>query len=150
MVPSAFVTLKTLPLTSNGKVDRQSLPAPDETLPELTGNFVEPRTNAEETLATIWAEVLKVKKIGIYDNFFELGGHSLLATQVISRVRQTFEVELSLQRLFESPTVADLAVAITQKQAEKLDSEMLAEMLAEMDQMSEEEIKQILTQQGVN
>ncbi|MCT7952162.1 amino acid adenylation domain-containing protein [Ancylothrix sp. C2] len=150
MVPSAFVILKTLPLTSNGKVDRQSLPAPDETRPELTGNFVAPRTNAEQTLATIWVEVLKVKKVGIYDNFFELGGHSLLATQVISRVRQIFEVELSLQRLFESPTVADLGVAITQKQAEKLDSEMLAQMLAEMEQMSEEEIKQIITQQGVN
>ena len=144
MMPSAFVNLKTLPLTSNGKIDRQSLPAPDETPPELTQNFVAPRTNAEQLLATIWTEVLKIEKVGIFDNFFELGGHSLLATQVISRIRQTFEVELSLQSLFESPTVADLAVAITQKQAEKVDSEMLAQMLAEMEQMSEEQIKQII------
>ncbi|MBD0308416.1 MAG: amino acid adenylation domain-containing protein, partial [Microcoleus sp. T1-bin1] len=124
MVPSAFVILKSFPLTSNGKVDRRALPAPDEMRPELTENFVAPRTNIEEVLAAIWAEVLKIEKVGIYDNFFELGGHSLLATQVISRVRQAFQVELPLHRLFESATFADFAVAIAQKQAEQTDSEM--------------------------
>ncbi|MEG4838963.1 amino acid adenylation domain-containing protein [Microcoleus sp. B9-D4] len=149
MVPSAFVILKSFPLTSNGKVDRRSLPAPDEMRPELTGNFVAPRTNIEEVLAAIWAEVLKLEKVGIYDNFFELGGHSLLATQVISRVRQAFQVELPLHRLFESATVADFAVAIAQKQAEQTDSEMLARVLADIDQLSETEIQEIIAQQGV-
>ena len=150
MVPSAFAILKSLPLNSNGKVDRRALPAPDEMRPELTENFVAPRTNIEEVLAAIWAEVLKIEKVGIYDNFFELGGHSLLATQVISRVRQAFQVELPLHRLFESATVADFAVAIAQKQAEQTDSEMLARVLADLDQLSEAEIKEILAQQGVS
>jgi amino acid adenylation domain-containing protein len=150
MVPSAFVILKSFPLTSNGKIDRRALPAPDEMRPELTGNFVAPRTNIEEVLAAIWAEVLKLEKVGIYDNFFELGGHSLLATQVISRVRQAFQVELPLHRLFESATVADFAVAIAQKQVEQTDSEMLAQMLADLDQLSEAQIQEILAQQGVS
>jgi amino acid adenylation domain-containing protein len=150
MVPSAFAILKSFPLTSNGKVDRRALPAPDEMRPELTGNFVAPRTNIEEVLVAIWAEVLKLEKVGIYDNFFELGGHSLLATQVISRVRQAFQVELPLHRLFESATVADFAVAIAQKQAEQTDSEMLATVLADLDQLSEAQIQEILAQQGVS
>ncbi|MEG3918368.1 amino acid adenylation domain-containing protein [Microcoleus sp. T3_A4] len=150
MVPSAFVILKSLPLTSNGKVDRRALPAPDAMRPELTGNFVAPRTNIEEVLAAIWAEVLKIEKVGIYDNFFELGGHSLLATQVISRVRQAFQVELPLHRLFESATVADFAVAIAQKQAEQTDNEILAQVLADLEQLSEAQIQEILAQQGVS
>ncbi|MEG5160083.1 amino acid adenylation domain-containing protein [Microcoleus sp. AT3-A2] len=150
MVPWAFVMLKSLPLTPNGKIDRRSLPEPDEMRPELTANFVAPRTNIEEVLAAIWAEVLKLEKVGIYDNFFELGGHSLLATQVISRVRQAFQVELPLHRLFESATVADFAVAIAQKQAEQTDSEMLAQVLADLDQLSEAQIQEILAQQGVS
>jgi len=150
MVPSALVILKSFPLNSNGKVDRRALPAPDEMRPELTENFVAPRTNIEEVLAAIWPEVLKIEKVGIYDNFFELGGHSLLATQVISRVRQAFQVELPLHRLFESATVADFAVAIAQKQAEQTDSEMLARVLADLDQLSEAEIQEILAQQGVS
>ncbi|MEG4455770.1 amino acid adenylation domain-containing protein [Microcoleus sp. N9_A1] len=150
MVPWAFVMLKSLPLTPNGKIDRRSLPEPDEMRPELTENFVAPRTNIEEVLAAIWAEVLKLEKVGIYDNFFELGGHSLLATQVISRVRQAFQVELPLHRLFESATVADFAVAITQKQVEQTDSEMLARVLADLDQLSEAQIQEILAQQGVS
>ncbi|MBE9120378.1 amino acid adenylation domain-containing protein [Tychonema sp. LEGE 07199] len=150
MVPWAFVMLKSLPLTPNGKIDRRSLPEPDEMRPELTENFVAPRTNIEEVLAAIWAEVLKLEKVGIYDNFFELGGHSLLATQVISRVRQAFQVELPLHRLFESATVADFAVAIAQKQVEQIDSEMLGRVLADLDQLSEAQIQEILAQQGVS
>ena len=79
-------------------------------------NFVPPRNPEEETLAKIWTEVLCLKQVGIYDNFFELGGHSLLATKVISRCRQTFAVEMPLQILFENPTIADLAAAITASQ----------------------------------
>jgi acyl carrier protein len=109
MVPSVFVFLDSLPLTPNGKLDRKALPAPDQTRPELEETFVAPRTPVEETLASIWAAVLKVDKVGIHDNFFELGGHSLLATQLISRIRETFKIDLPLRSLFEAPTIYGLA-----------------------------------------
>ncbi|HHJ52914.1 MAG TPA: amino acid adenylation domain-containing protein, partial [Caldithrix abyssi] len=109
MVPSAFIAMDQLPLTPNGKIDRRSLPKPDESAYSLEENYVSPRTPDEEIMAGIWAEVLHLDKVGIYDNFFELGGHSLLATQLISRVRETFEVDLPLRNIFEYPTVAGLA-----------------------------------------
>ncbi|MFP5271127.1 amino acid adenylation domain-containing protein [Coleofasciculus sp.] len=108
MVPSSFVQLEALPLTPNGKVDRRALPAP-EIEDILSTNFIPPRTATEEELAQIWTSVLRIKSIGIHDNFFELGGHSLLATQVISRIRQSWEMELPLRCLFESPTIAELS-----------------------------------------
>lgn len=108
MVPLAFVRLDTLPLTPNGKVDRRALPAP-EIEDTLSAKFVPPRTSTEEQLASIWASVLGLEKVGIHHNFFELGGHSLLGTQVISRICQAFEVELPLRALFEAPTVAQLS-----------------------------------------
>ncbi|MCW5312699.1 amino acid adenylation domain-containing protein [Nostoc sp. KVJ3] len=108
MVPSAFVTLEALPLTPNGKVDRRSLSASGLTV-ELEDIFVAPSTPVEEILTGIWVDVLDLDKVGIHNNFFELGGHSLLATRVISLVRQVFQVELPLRRLFEKPTIAGLA-----------------------------------------
>ncbi|KAB8318928.1 amino acid adenylation domain-containing protein [Tolypothrix campylonemoides VB511288] len=121
MVPTAFVFLDTLPLTPNGKIDRRALPAPDASHFISDNNFVAPRNSTEEVLAAIWAQVLGLARVGIHDNFFELGGHSLLATQVISRIRQGFGVEISLQLLFETPTIADLATAITQNQNQSID-----------------------------
>lgn len=112
MVPSAFVLLTNLPLTLNGKVDRRALPAPDRTRPETAGTFVAPRTPVEEVLASIWAEVLDLEQVGVHDNFFELGGDSLLITQLLTRVQQTWLVELYLRDLFEAPTVASLAETI--------------------------------------
>lgn len=112
MVPSAFVALDRLPLTPNGKIDRNALPAPDLVKPQAEKSFVAPRIPAEEVLASIWSEVLKVEPIGVNDNFFELGGHSLLGTQVASRVREAFKVEMPLRKLFELPTVAELAQLI--------------------------------------
>ncbi|HEU4507241.1 MAG TPA: amino acid adenylation domain-containing protein [Pyrinomonadaceae bacterium] len=109
MMPAAFVLLDKLPLTSNGKIDRRALPAPEHSRSRNGDSYVAPRTPTEERLAAIWAEVLKQERIGIHDNFFELGGHSLLATQMVLRVRDAFQIELPLRRLFESATVAGLA-----------------------------------------
>ncbi|MGC2064077.1 MAG: amino acid adenylation domain-containing protein [Thermodesulfovibrionales bacterium] len=113
MVPSAFIILDTLPLTPNGKVDQRALPAPESGRADLEESFIFPRTPLEETLAGIWCDVLGLNEVGVLDNFFELGGHSLLATQVISRLRNAFKIELPLRRLFESPTVAGMAEAVS-------------------------------------
>jgi amino acid adenylation domain-containing protein len=107
MLPAALVTLAALPLTPNGKVDRNSLPIPN--LARIETELTLPRNSTETIVATIYAEILKQEKIGINDNFFELGGHSLLATQVISRLREAFEIEFPLRILFEKPTVVSLA-----------------------------------------
>src|SRR5258705_4961062 len=107
MVPAVFVFLDPLPLTPNGKVERKALPAPEFQPAER--NFVAPRNEVEDLLATIWCELLHLKKLGIHDNFFQLGGHSLLATQLISRVRNAFGTELPLQTVFDTPTVSQFA-----------------------------------------
>ncbi|RKG95356.1 non-ribosomal peptide synthetase, partial [Corallococcus carmarthensis] len=107
MVPSAIMVLDALPINANGKVDRKALPEPGNT--PRSSAFVAPRTATEEKLAALFAEVLRVERIGVLDDFFAMGGHSLLATQLVSRVRSTFRVELPLRALFESPTVEGLA-----------------------------------------
>jgi len=113
MVPSTFVMLDALPLTPNCKVDRRALPAPNPTQSMSTeAAFVAPRTLVEEELSQIWAKVLGVKQVGVHDDFFELGGHSLITAQLLSQVRDKFQVELPLVALFEAPTVAGLAEAI--------------------------------------
>ena len=108
MIPSAFVFLNALPLTPNGKVDRSQLPSPNDSRPSLDQGFVEPRSEIEELVAQVWREVLKLEKIGVYDNFFDLGGHSLIATRVVARLRNNFNIDLPLRKLFELPTVAGL------------------------------------------
>jgi acyl carrier protein len=110
MVPSAIVLLKDLPLTPNGKVDRKALPTPEPVA--VTTDFAAPQTDLENLLAGIWAEVLGVQRVGIHDNFFELGGHSLMVTKLISRVRDGIQVELPMASVFESPTIAELALLI--------------------------------------
>ena len=119
MVPAVFVVLEHLPLTASGKVDRQSLPAPDMTA-QLHAQYVSFSTPTEEVLVQIWAEVLQLEQVGVLDNFFELGGHSLLATQVMARVRESFAVELPLRTMFEaSVTVRELAEKIDRSRREE-------------------------------
>jgi fengycin family lipopeptide synthetase B len=109
MVPAFFLPVETIPLTPNGKLDIRALPPSETAGSALTDTFVAPRTETEKKLATIWSELLGREQIGINDNFFALGGHSILATQVVSRVRDTFQVRLLLRTVFDKPTLAALA-----------------------------------------
>jgi amino acid adenylation domain-containing protein len=112
MVPSAFVSLASLPQTPNGKVDHHALPVPSGARPDLDTAWVAPRTPVEQALTAIWTQVLGIDDVGIDDDFFALGGHSLLATQVVSQAREAFGRDLALQAIFESPTVRGLADAL--------------------------------------
>ncbi|HKR15459.1 MAG TPA: amino acid adenylation domain-containing protein [Pyrinomonadaceae bacterium] len=112
MAPAAFVVLKALPLMHNGKVDRRQLPEPEQSLVENQQHFVAPRTTIEEMLVVIWSDLLGLDQVGAHHNFFDLGGHSLLGTQLISRVRKTFQIEIPLRTLFESPTIAGMAQVV--------------------------------------
>jgi acyl carrier protein len=113
MVPSVFVPMESLPVSPNGKLDRRALPLPESFAPALDTEFVAPRNQLEQELVTVWAEVLNVRRVGVNDNFFELGGHSLLAAKLLVRLREETECEVSMRTLFESPTVAQLAAAIS-------------------------------------
>ena len=159
MLPAAFVFLPEFPLTPNGKVDRQALPEPTQTRAEAGQEYVAPRNKTETQLAAICTDLLQVEQVGIDDNFFELGGHSLLATQFISRVRETFEVELPLRSLFEAPTFRQLAEIILEQSAAKpaesqsriesdrRGSKDLAHLLAEFEQLSDEDAQQLLAEE---
>ncbi len=108
MVPSVILWLDTMPLSATGKVNRHALPAPEHTTGQAAARIA-PRNQVEESLAELWKSVLQVPEAGIHDHFFEQGGHSLLATQLVSRIRELFEVDVSLPALFERPTIAALA-----------------------------------------
>jgi amino acid adenylation domain-containing protein/FkbM family methyltransferase len=109
MIPSAFVLLDKIPLTANGKIDRQALPSASTLNSFPVQKFAAPRTDTEKKLAVIWADLLRVERIGIHDDFFDLGGHSLLAVKAASQIRKVFEVDLPLATLLQTPTIAGLA-----------------------------------------
>jgi len=112
MTPAAFVLMEKIPLTPNGKVDRHALPAPENDRHGSEKPCAPPRTTAEEILVDIWRDVLNLGQVGIDDNFFELGGHSLLVMQVLTRVREAFQMDLPMRQFFESPTITELAAVI--------------------------------------
>ena len=147
MVPSVFVLMEKFPLTPNGKVDRKALPAPERSRSDLAEAYVEPRTALERVLAGIWSQVLGVERVGVDDNFFELGGHSLLVTQLLSRVYEACQVKLPMRYIFEAPTVAGLATRMIQEEEQPGDLEKIAELLEEIDALSEEDTHLLLAQE---
>jgi amino acid adenylation domain-containing protein len=147
MVPSTFVALEALPLTGNGKVDRDALPAGDGA---ETGSRepVAPRNAVEEVLLGLWSEVLGREGLGVEDSFFEVGGHSLLAMRLLARVRETFEVELPLSRLFVRPSVAGLAEVLLTEPGQRERVEKTAETLLQLADLSDDELKFMLADQA--
>jgi amino acid adenylation domain-containing protein len=133
MVPSAFVKLKALPSTPNGKADRKSLPTPDSDA-YVQRSYVAPRNETEQVLAGIWCDVLRLERIGAHDNFFELGGHSLLAMRVSARLNEAFGIELPLRALFDAPTLARLAETIEISQWERSSRLSLSEEASSEDE----------------
>jgi acyl carrier protein len=143
MLPSAIVTLDTLPRTPSGKVDRLALPDPAQA---VESEYVAPHSPLEETVAAIWADVLGVEKVGVEDDFFALGGHSLLATQVVAQVRSDFAVELPLHSLFTCPTVKSLSAEIMRLMGD--DDEETAELLKQLEGLSDEEAALLLADEA--
>jgi len=116
MVPAAYVRMERIPLTANGKVDRKALPMPEGDAYAVRG-YEAPQGEMETRLAKIWADVLKIERVGRNDNFFELGGHSILAMQVMARIRHILNLELPVRSMFEEPTIAGLAGELLKAEA---------------------------------
>ena len=136
MEPSAFVWMDAFPLTSNGKIDRDALPAPssESDSPE---SFVEPRNPIEEALAAIISNVLKVQRVGVHDDFFHLGAHSLLGAQIVAHVRSVLGAELKLLDIFDAPTIAQLSLRIERALANQISAMPEAELDAAMVALNE-------------
>jgi len=132
MVPNAVMVLDAMPLAPNGKIDRKALPAPNASRSVV--GYVAPGTPTEEKLAAIWADVLKLEKVGIYDNFFDLGGHSLLVTQLNARITEHFERRLNLRDLFQAVTVAEMAALIDMEF--KTEQQSSQQLIAKIPRMS--------------
>ena len=146
MIPSRFVMLDTIPLTPTKKVDRKALPEPGNARPEMNTPFIAPRTSLERDISKIWGDVLSLDQVGVHDNFLDLGGHSLAAIRVISRVIPTFRVDLSPRALFDSPTVAEMAIVIESNLPKPATQEELDRILIELQAMSNEEAERLLTE----
>jgi amino acid adenylation domain-containing protein len=150
MIPVAFVSLNAMPLNPSGKIDRRALPAPDTAGSTPESHWIAPRSSVEEVLAGIWRDVLEVERVGVEDNFFELGGHSLLMAQVISRMRDTLQLEIPLRTLLEAPTVSGLAEAIEiAGRAEHVDIEKIAQLWLMIERLSPAELESALHQEDL-
>ncbi|HEX6716533.1 MAG TPA: phosphopantetheine-binding protein, partial [Pyrinomonadaceae bacterium] len=158
MVPSAYIELPQMPLTPNGKIDRNALPSFDGKRAPMNVEFQAPRTLTEEMLATIWQDVLHVDRVGARDDFFELGGNSLLAMQVVARVREVFQLEMEIRSLFERTTIEGMAAAVAELQRDqqflpidltrsiKREEERIS---ATLDQLSDEEVDALLAEMSL-
>jgi amino acid adenylation domain-containing protein len=144
MLPSVYLGLDKLPLTPHGKVDRRALPRSEGAMHALDAPFVAPDNAIEEVLAEIFAEVMKVERVGVNDNFFDLGGHSLLAAQLISRVRKDFQPDLPLRKIFEAPTVAALAALLVAGEPSPGEFEKKAATLRSIKSLSTDDLEELL------
>ena len=144
MVPARLIFVESLPVSPNGKIDRKALPLPGRSRPELDTPLVAARTSFEKDLAQIWGEVLELDQIGIHDNFLDLGGNSLAATQIVSRVIARFQIEIPFRSLFESPTVAEMAVVISSCEIKKLGETELGKILDELESLEEKEAQRLV------
>jgi surfactin family lipopeptide synthetase C len=144
MIPARFVNLDSFPLNANGKIDRLAVSTSAGIELDTTVQYTPPQTYTQERIVQIWSMVLNREKVGIHENFFELGGHSLLATQVVSRLRDYFNVELSLLALFENPTVILLADFVDKKLFDHAESVFLEQLLSKVDELSDAEVHQQL------
>ena len=150
MIPAAFVLLDALPLNPNGKVDRKALPIPDFSRSELSNAFIAPRSPAEEVVAQMWAEVLDIEKIGINDNFLTLGGNSLNAARLFSQLRQVFDFEFPLMKLFENPTVCGLVEAMAKSGGGREVIDEIARTFQAINRLSPEEVAAMLAEMKEN
>lgn len=150
MLPVGFVTLDSLPLTPAGKIDRKALELYGSVKPHTSSEYRAPQTALEKVLAGIFSDVLGAARVGAFDNFFELGGHSLLGTQVVSRIREIFQIELPLRRIFEEPTVSGLAQVLLRDPAEQTRIQRMAELLMQFSSISEEQAEKLLRQSAVS
>ena len=144
MLPSWFVALNSLPLTSSGKIDRLALPAPSAENLGLEQEYVAPRTAVEQIVAAAFTEVLGKERVGILDDFFESGGHSLLAIQLVSHLRETFQVEVALKKIFANPTVAGVAAALLEEESSRARVERTAELTVKLAAISDDQAESML------
>ena len=133
MVPTAFVFLDVLPVTPNGKVDRNALPAPEGHRPDLEAVYVAPQTELERTIAAVWQEVLHVEKVGLRDNFFDLGGHSLLLVRMNSKLQAVLNKEIPIVDMFKYPTVSALTKYLSPEKSERAVSKQNDDWVAQLD-----------------
>jgi amino acid adenylation domain-containing protein len=143
MIPSAIVAIDPMPRTASGKIDRRSLPDPDTVAATPSVAYTPPSSPTEQAIAAIFAETLGLQQVGRDDDFFDLGGHSLLATQVVAQIRSALAVDLPLHALFTSPTVGLLAAEVVEMMGAS-DTEVTSELLAELESLSDEEVKELL------
>ncbi|GAA3170810.1 MULTISPECIES: amino acid adenylation domain-containing protein [Streptomyces] len=146
MIPTAYVALDALPLTPNGKIDRKALPAPDTR--RSGDDYTAPRTPVEEVIAGIWAEALGLDRVGVTDDFFALGGHSLLSTRIVARLRDTFQADVPLHRVFREPTVAGLAEVLLQEGGDRAVIEKTAALLIRLAELSDDQVEAALGDPG--
>lgn len=149
LIPSALAQLDVMPLTPNGKIYRKGLPVVEQIKGEGERIPEPPRNRVEEALSWMWAEILGVEEVGIHDDFFEIGGHSILASQLVSRLRETFQVELSLRTFFDAPTIAKLAGIIIGDEEQAMKVERIAELLMDVINYSDDEVEAMLGENQV-